>query len=91
MSSSSSFAFAAAMLISCCGATAAMAADAAADAQSGAAPAISQNTARAMIVDDNYTNVTNMHKVGNGWAAQAKDLGAPVSLIVTNSGEVVQQ
>ena len=62
--------------------------------QGYATPAPSRMTEAAVkkhILDENYTNVTDLQKVKNGWTANAKTLGAPVSLLVTNMGDIDQQ
>lgn len=43
------------------------------------------------ITDENYTDVTNLQKVKEGWTASAKSLGSPVSLLVTDMGDIDQQ
>jgi hypothetical protein len=73
----------------CCAAPAAWAADEM--ASSTAKPQISQAAAKADITNDNYTDVTNLQRTAKGWTAKAKDMGSPVSLLVTNSGDVEQQ
>ncbi len=56
------------------------------------APAqMTQAAAKKHITDENYTSVTNLHKVKDGWTANAKSLGSPVSLLITNMGDIDQQ
>jgi len=64
----------------------------ASDSYNAPAPApMTEAAAKKDITDANYTNVTNLHKVKNGWAANAKSLGSPVSLLVTDMGDIEQQ
>jgi hypothetical protein len=59
-----------------------------------AAPAPAQMTeaaAKKHITDENYTDVTNLQKVKAGWTANAKSLGSPVSLLITDMGDINQQ
>jgi hypothetical protein len=58
------------------------------------APAPAQMTeaaAKKHITDENYTNVTHLQKVKDGWTAKAKSLGSPVSLLITDMGNIDQQ
>jgi hypothetical protein len=58
------------------------------------APAPAQMTeaaAKKHITDENYTDVTNLHKLKDGWSANAKSLGTPVLLIINNMGNIDQQ
>ena len=71
---------------SCAWATSTAAAD-----KFGEPPQMTEAAAKKLIMDDKYADVTNMHKVSDGWAASAKSLGSPVSLVVTNMGVVDQQ
>jgi predicted aconitase len=59
-----------------------------------AAPAPAQMTEQAAkkhITDENYTDVTNLKKVKDGWTANAKSLGSPVSLLITDMGNIDQE
>lgn len=51
---------------------------------------ITKAEAKADIVSDNYTDVTDLQHTSKGWTAKAKDLGSSVSLLVTHSGDVNQ-
>ncbi len=52
---------------------------------------ITEAYAKTQITDDDYTNVTNLKQVAAGWTATADESGKPVSLLVTNMGDVVKQ
>ena len=59
-----------------------------------ATPAPAQMTEAAVkkhITDENYTDVTNLQKVKDGWTANAKSLGSPVSLMITDMGNINQK
>ena len=59
-----------------------------------AAPAPAQMTesaAKKHITDENYTDVTDLQRVRDGWTAKAKSLGSPVSLLITDMGDIGQQ
>ncbi len=52
---------------------------------------ITEAFAKTQIIDDDYTNVTNLKRTSAGWTANADESGKPVSLLVTNMGDVVKQ
>ena len=49
---------------------------------------ISESFAKARIVGDGYTQVTDLKQSGDGWTAKALESGKPVTLIVTDQGTV---
>ena len=57
----------------------------------GAPTEMTEAAAKKHITDDNYTNVTSLYKVKDGWTANAKSLGSPVSLLITYMGDIDQQ
>ena len=53
---------------------------------------ITKSAAKNRIVNDNYTNITDLTRVPKGWTAQAEEQGKPVKLMVNNLGIVdIQQ
>ncbi len=52
---------------------------------------MTRSAAKKHISDENYTDVTNLQKVKDGWTAKAESLGAPVSLLITDRGDIDQQ
>ena len=52
---------------------------------------MTEAAAKTHITDENYTDVTNLHRVKDGWTANAKSLGSPVSLMITDTGNINQQ
>jgi hypothetical protein len=52
---------------------------------------MTEAAAKKHITDENYTDVTNLHKLKDGWSANAKSLGTPVLLIINNMGNIDQQ
>ena len=56
-----------------------------------APPQMTEAAVKKHITDENYTDVSNLQKVKEGWTANAKSLGSPVSLLVTDMGDINQQ
>ncbi len=56
-----------------------------------ASPQITEAYAKAQIIGDNYTDVTDLARSTGGWTAKAKESGQPVSLTVDNFGNVQKQ
>jgi hypothetical protein len=53
--------------------------------------AISEAQAKKEITLDGYTQVRDLHKVSNGWTAEAKEGGKTVSVLADNRGNVMKQ
>jgi ABC-type phosphate transport system substrate-binding protein len=53
--------------------------------------AITEAQAKKEITLDGYTDVSDLHKVANGWAAKAKEGKTAVSVIADNRGNVMKQ
>ncbi len=52
---------------------------------------MTETAAKKHITDENYTDVTDLQRVRDGWTAKAKSLGSPVSLLITDMGDIGQQ
>lgn len=52
---------------------------------------ISEAQARKEITLDGYSDVRNLHKVANGWAASAKEGNKSVSVLADDRGDVMKQ
>jgi hypothetical protein len=56
-----------------------------------AATPITEAYAKAQIIGDNYTNVSDVRQTKDGWTAKADESGKPVLLLVDNMGDVMKQ